>query len=378
MADADDHSSGVRQAEEGSDIQVQIGGRLETTTYINNESFQDETIGEDLVVREKTHQSEEKICEENEDKLLLAQALKSGSCPLTPETTLTPTSSPRPVAAVQTENIAKREKKEEPGSDEDIATRSAAADDPTAAPSPVDILSQIFPARSRHTLESVLHECNGDLVRALERCARSGRELLMQQAVSAAAAAATERRSGKSQDINGNGSFSAAALAHSSQHVQQPPPTQSKFLSAFTSHKSAFVPPPSHHHHPYHRHAQPPHAPAESSFLHHHHHQQRKEMFPFPPPPPPPFFGTTSGYLAAAAAAAAAAQSNAAFNAIMSPLQHHLNRQMLSAPPSTSSSSESFSSRHHTPGRPCTDPTCPGCPKVESAAGEHAILSKRL
>ena len=57
-----------------------------------------------------------------------------------------------------------------------------------APPSPVDILGQIFPARSRHALENVLRECNGDLVRALERCARSGREMLMQHAAAAAMA----------------------------------------------------------------------------------------------------------------------------------------------------------------------------------------------
>jgi len=42
-----------------------------------------------------------------------------------------------------------------------------------AMTSSLDVLSQIFPARSRSSLEEVLRETNGDLNRALEICARS-------------------------------------------------------------------------------------------------------------------------------------------------------------------------------------------------------------
>ena len=96
----------------------------------------------------------------------------------------------------------------------------------------IEVLGQLFPGRSRGSLEAALRESGGDLVKALEKCARSGRELLMQQAALAATAAkAAAKTNTITGDINANAAaaantaFSAMALASSSRTPSSSPNT---------------------------------------------------------------------------------------------------------------------------------------------------------
>jgi hypothetical protein len=54
---------------------------------------------------------------------------------------------------------------------------------PTPATASVEVLSQIFPARSRSSLEDVLRETHGDLNRALELCAKASSRKMASQPI---------------------------------------------------------------------------------------------------------------------------------------------------------------------------------------------------
>ncbi len=130
------------------------------------------------------------------------------------------------------------------------------------------LLAQIFPGRSRSSLEGVLRDCGGDLMRALETC--TGKKVSDHQPPvprhggGRSGGFAHRRTSGKAaspfasspSDINGNAdSLHAAAAAASARFPLLPPPPSSIPPSLFT----------------------PPHqssSPTSSSLL--------------PPPPPPP------------------------------------------------------------------------------------------
>ena len=211
--------------------------------------------------------------ESTNSKSLESERLASSSSATTPP----PPSSPPNVEIVSSSLGGAREKPAISNETLPIPTEPLA--------SPINILSQIFPARSKSYLETTIKDCNGDLVKALERCAKNNRSEIFRPHMAAL------------KDFNGNHGLSGRSFSSNSpsllgsnfhQHANT-----SKLLSPFGSHhKSAFLPAS----HPYNLIRSSSHsmAPFASSF-----HQQSATssahtsssesgfsptLFPFPPP----------------------------------------------------------------------------------------------
>ncbi len=218
---------------------------------------------------------------------------------------------------------------------------SSSLEQSAASATPVTILGQIFPGRSRSSLESVLLDCQGDLVKALEVCAKtSGNNVVEERPPQSHLAPPPQMRRSPSQAVN--------RLFRPHDHQPSPWPNKiqdingnglrNKMTSAsFGGHKSAFSPTS----HPYYRSAaaaaaaaaavaassgaatssspdiysallsRPSAPPPTSSDM------MAKELFPFPPPP---FFPPSISYLSHVAAAT-------------SPLSHFMHRSPLLPPP---------------------------------------------
>ena len=196
----------------------------------------------------------------------------------------------------------------------------------TSTNKPLAMLLQIFPGKPQKILEAKLREAKGDVVKALELCAKH---------FDAPTEPPQKRQKSTAAAILENNNVST------SEPVAKffPPP-----LMAAALHKSAFVPapttnpqnPPTN----FYRGFEPP------NFF-------AKELFPFPPPlfPPSFFVGFSSNPSAYHHAAAASA----------------LNPPSFSLP-----------DHHQSCVRPCVDPLCGQCaPKVDSTAEEPAASAAR-
>lgn len=224
-------------------------------------------------------------------------------------------------------------KSESPPTEGVVSTSSFRENSHCLHSSPVDILAQLFPKRPRNTLESLIHETKGDLVRALELCSKSeGSE----NTTSARRHFQSEKPSKDRGDYrNGSGHFhlrrsqKSAFMPHSNtvtpysrSNYENPNLGSTGSGNLFSDH---FV-------HPF------PMAPRSD-----------KDLYTFPPPPLFPHM-----YLG----------SHPSLSHFFSP-QNHLMRPMLSFPSSLGKTNGSTSLCSL--ARPCADAACDTCTSSKHA-----------
>ena len=242
----------------------------------------------------------------------------------------------------------------------------------------MEMLRQIFPGKPQKILEAKLREARGDVVKALELCAKyfDQKELKSASNGSAPLFSAPPSGGGSRNSVktspprsppiapqeNNNNPFmlnfsnhvaGAGGIGNSESAARFPPPFSTAAMAAMlanSQHKSAFIPTTAaaavaaagnsnqlNHHHFY-RNFEHGHHPtvAAANFL-------NKELFPFPPPPlfPPSFFvGFGNNHLVSQAGLTAA------------------NLATLNDPQPTGGSA---SAPHPSLHRPCVDPLCGQC-----------------